>query len=303
MARLNTVTQPLVSICLPTRNAEADLERLVPALESQVVEGGYELVVIDSDSKDCTRQLLRRAGARLRWIPAASFRHGLVRNELAAMALGERLVFLSQDALPQGESFIETLVAPLEDPDVVGVTARVLPHPTDDPLTARSALDAAEAAEVPGPILSEGAGPRFNNVASAVSAAALARYPFPDLPFGEDLGWAQLVLSAGKQLRFEPRAVVHHAHAYSPAEAFERYRVDAAFHRRTRGVVLRPSLLGALRGVAYELRQDLQYVGRTGGWLHLTRAPKLRAAQVLGQWFGSHGLGGGGGQEATHDFI
>ena len=172
----------------------------------------------------------------------------------------------------------------------------------DAPETGR-VLAAPEAHDVAGPVVLEGDGPRFNNVASAVRAEVLARVPFPDLPFGEDHAWAREVIAGGGALRFEPRAVVHHAHAYTPAAAFERYRVDAAFQRRTTGVRVRPSLLSVLKGVAHELREDLRHVGAHGGWGHLARAPKLRAAQVLGQWYGSRGWRGCGGSGATRNFV
>ncbi len=294
--------EPRVSICIPTRNAESYLPALLPALRGQRVEGGVELVVLDSDSGDCTRQLLRRAGARVGCIPQASFRHGPTRNDLAAMARGEILVFLSQDALPRGSDFIERLIAPLAEEDVAGSTARVLPHPGEDPLTARTVLAAPEAGEDAVDIQREGGGPRFNNVASAIRAEILTRIPFPDLPFGEDLAWARQVIDAGWRLRFQPSAVVFHAHTYTPSAAFERYRVDAAFHRRTGGERIRPSLWSVLRGIAYELRQDWRFVARHGGRLHLLRAPGLRGAQVLGQWFGSHGLSGRRGTEATRRY-
>jgi len=297
------VSDPSISVCLPTLDAEGDLGRLLPALAEQEVGGGWELVVVDSGSTDCTRQLLRRFGARVRWISRGEFRHGPTRNALAELARGERLVFLSQDALPVGGDFLAALTAPLDDPSVAGATARVLPCPDDDPLTARTVLAAPEAHDVAGPVVLEGDGPRFNNVASAVRAEVLARVPFPDLPFGEDHAWAREVIAGGGALRFEPRAVVHHAHAYTPAAAFERYRVDAAFQRRTTGVRVRPSLLSVLKGVAHELREDLRHVGAHGGWGHLARAPKLRAAQVLGQWYGSRGWRGCGGSGATRNFV
>lgn len=297
------MSAPHVSVCLPTLDAEADLARLLPALADQEVEGGWELVAIDSESSDCTRQLLRRFGARVLRIRRAEFRHGPTRNALAELARGERLVFLSQDATPLGRDFLATLTGPLDEPEVAGVTARVLPRPTDDPLTARTVLAAPEAGDVPRGVVVEGEGPRFNNVASAVRAEVLARSPFPDLPFGEDHAWAREVLATGAVLRFEPGAVVHHAHAYTPAGAFERYRLDAAFHRRTTGARVRPSLLSVLKGVAHELREDLRHVSEHGGWDHLLRAPKLRAAQVLGQWYGSRGWRGLGGRGGTRDFV
>ncbi len=283
------VADPRVSICLPTLDAMGDLERLLPALAVQRVQGGCELVAIDSDSADRTRQLLRLAGARVCRIPRQEFGHGKTRNAIARMAKGSVLVFLSQDAVPVGTGFIEALIAPLEDPSVAGVTARVLPYPGDDPLTARTVLAAPEAGDRPAGLLAGGDGPRFNNVASAVRADVLQRIPFPDVPFGEDLAWAEAVLAESFSLLFNPGAVVHHAHAYGPREAFERYRIDAEFHRRTQGVRIRPGLFSVLRGLACELGADLVHVARHGGWRHLWRAPALRGAQVFGQWQGSRG--------------
>jgi len=295
---------PRVSICIPTLNAEGDLAQLLPALARQRIEGGFELVVVDSDSSDCTRQLLRRAGARLTWIPRHEFRHGPTRNRLAASARGELLVFLTQDAVPEGDDFLQRLTAPLDDPAVAGATARVLPKQDDDPLTARTVLSRPEASErcsVLSPDDPEQ--PRFNDVASAVRSEALAELPFPDLVFGEDVAWAESALKRGWKLAFAADAVVRHAHRYGPAQAFERYRLDAAFHRRHHGRRLRPGPVGVLRGWAFELGQDWRYVARHGGWLHLLRAPFLRGAQVLGQLFGSRGWRGLPGAERTREFT
>lgn len=281
---------PRVSICLPTLEAEADLERLLPRLMEQQVSGGFELVVVDSDSTDCTRQLLRRAGARVVWIAREGFGHAVTRNLLAELAHGELLVFLSQDALPADETFVERLTAPFEDREVVGVTARVLPGENDDPLTCRTALGAAEAGtEAQRLRACPTDGPRFNNVASAIRATTLAQVPFPDVPFGEDLAWAEQVLALGHQLEFAPAAVVHHAHSYTPGQAFTRHRIDAAFQRQTFGRRLRSGPWSVLRGVLFELREDLRHVRRHGGWPALLRAPALRCAQVAGQWVGSRG--------------
>jgi rhamnosyltransferase len=308
-----------VSVLIPTLNAEADLERLLPALRAQEVGGGVELRVIDSDSSDRTRQLSRSAGAVVSRIPRADFRHGPTRNRLAREARGEFLVFLSQDALPADPRFLHELHAPLlEDPRVAGCTARVLPHADDDPLTARTVLDAPEAREES--FEGELAGPggtwrvsgeqrstllRFNNVASCIRRSVLLDLPFPDLPFGEDFVWATEALAAGWTLAFAPEAVVHHAHRYTPRQAFERYRVDAAFHRRVHGQRVRPSLYSVLRGFAYELRADWRFVrSRHAGWHQLLRSPGLRSAQILGQYFGSRGwsLGSRTG-EATRRFV
>ncbi len=281
------MSAPSVSICIPTWNGERDLARLLPALARQHVAGGFEIVAIDSSSADGTRALLAQAGARVETIQQHEFGHGRTRNHLARIARGEVLVFLSQDCEPRDADTIATLVSALEDARTAGAFARLLPRSDDDPLTARTVLDHPDASEV-GWVGEPGAADvRFNDVASAIRRSVLLEIPFPDVAFGEDVAWARAVLERGFRVRFEPRAVVYHAHRYTPAQAFERYRIDAAFQRRQFGRRVRPNVLSVARGLAHELARDVAYVARNGGWSHLPRAFALRAAQVRGQRAGS----------------
>lgn len=276
------MSAPRVSIVLPTWNGERDLARLLPALARQDLRGGFEIRAVDSGSTDGTCALLERAGAVLLRIPKEEFRHGATRNLAAHEAKGEILVFLSQDATPRDPTFLSALASAFEDASVAAAGARILPHPDDDPLTARTVLAAPEAREDAGPSA-------INDVASAIRAVAFRRMPFPDVTFGEDVAWSARAREAGLEIRFEPRAVVYHSHRYTPAGAYARYRTDAAFRREHFGERVRPSLFSVARGVAYEVREDWRYVRRHGGFLHLLRSPSLRAAQVLGQYAGSRG--------------
>jgi len=300
------MTSPRLSIVIPTWEGERDLERLLPALAAQEIGGrageGFEILAIDSSSSDRSRDLLERAGARVERIEKSLFRHGATRNQAARGARGEILVFLSQDALPRDKNFLAALAAPFDDRRVAGAYARILPHPEDDPLTARTVLSGPEAgAEGETRELAKGVDPAalddaararlfaFNDIASAIRRSVFEEIPFPDVEFGEDVAWAARALQAGWRIRFEPSAVVLHSHRYSPARAYERYRVDADFHRTHFQRKLRPSLGSVVRGVAYEVREDWRHVARHGGFAHLLRSPFLRAAQVLGQYAGSRG--------------
>lgn len=294
--------RPRVSILLPTLDGEQDLEQLLPVLAQQRLEGGFELLAVDSSSSDRTRELLRAAGAEIEVIPRADFRHGETRNRCAQRARGEFLVFLSQDVLPANEHFLQRLVDAFADPRVAGACGRVLPHPSNDPLTARTVLDLPEAGEsgwvrdldalggVWRLTAEERAGfLRFNNVASCVRASVFARIPFPPVSFGEDFAWASRVLHRCLRIAFVPEARAYHAHRYTMRAAYERYRVDAAFHRQAHGWRMRPSLASALRGFVYELYEDARTCARRGSGdvlRYLWRAPGLRAAQVLGQYAG-----------------
>jgi rhamnosyltransferase len=294
------MSDPRVSIILPTLNGERDLRRLLPMLARQEFAGGFEIRAIDSDSSDASRELLEQSGALVTRIPKSEFNHGPTRNRAARGARGEILVFLSQDALPRDEHFLAALVHAFDDERVAGAYARILPHEDDDALTKRTALDAPEASDVPesrdldaiGSLTKLAAEERarfvvFNNVASAIRRSVFERIPFPDVAFGEDSAWCAAALEAGHRIRFVPASVVLHAHRYTLRTAYERYRIDAEFQRRVHGRRVRPNLSSVVRGIAHEVRRDVAFVSRHGRALQLLRSPALRTAQVLGQFRGS----------------
>jgi len=309
------MSAPRASIILPTLEGEAHLRRLLPALARQELPGGFELLAVDSSSRDRSQELLREAGADLRVIERSEFRHGATRNQRAEGARGEFLVFLSQDVEPADEHFLARLLEAFEDPRVAGAYSRVLPRPDDDPLTRRTGLSLPEASEEPvvrdldhvqsvRDLSPEQRAEylRFNNVASAVRTAVFREIPFPDLAFGEDFGWAARALTAGWRIRFAPRSLVFHAHSYSPRQVFERYRVDAAFHRQVHGHQVRPTAWSAARGFLFEVRADLRFLRETSAarrGRHMLLSPCLRGAQVLGQYLGSHGWAAGPPDQAT----
>lgn len=301
------MTAPRISIVLPTLNGRADLEVLLPRLQEQQLDGGWELLAVDSSSTDGTVELLERYGHPVVTIDRATFSHGGTRADRARDARADTLVFLSQDALPADAAFLERLVEPFDDPRVAGSYARVLPHGDDDLLTARTVLDLPEAGTEPEvrdldgveglwalPPVERVAHIRFNNVASAVRRSVFEQIPFPAVDFGEDVAWAARALTAGWRLAYAPGAVAYHAHRYTARGAFRRYRQDARFHRTAHGWSMRPTLGSAVRGWAFELKSDVAEVRRAGLSRHLAdlaRAPFLRGAQVFGQYVGSRGWG------------
>ncbi|MEE2941137.1 MAG: glycosyltransferase [Planctomycetota bacterium] len=298
------MSAPSVSVLVPTLNGADDLRRLLAALDGQEYQGAVERVAIDSSSDDDTVAVLEDGRFDVEVIPRAEFGHGRTRNALARRANGEYLVFLSQDAVPDGKGFLAAMVAAASRPGVAGVTARVLPHADDDAQTARTVREAPEASASADERGGAGApfegldGParayrmRFNDVASCMSRAVLLEHPLPEVPFGEDAAWAATVLSAGLRIRHEPAAIVRHAHRYGPRSAWRRYAQDAAFHRAFHGFRVRPHIGSVLKGWAYELRRDLVYVARNGGWAGLLRAPLLRLAQTSGQYAGGRSVDG-----------
>ncbi|MEE9234551.1 MAG: glycosyltransferase, partial [Candidatus Acidoferrales bacterium] len=59
----------MISVCLPTKNAGPQFARNLRAWRQQRTEEEFELVVVDSGSRDATLSTARELGARLHTIP------------------------------------------------------------------------------------------------------------------------------------------------------------------------------------------------------------------------------------------
>jgi rhamnosyltransferase len=232
-----------LSVVVPTWNGGARFRELLVALASQ--DSRHELVVIDSDSRDGTAEAASAAGARVETIPQSEFNHGATRNRAIALAGGEVVALLTQDALPMGRDYLSSLRKPFANPRVDGAYARQYPRPDCDPLLAErlrrwSASRSEPSLQVlaPGdpaasrrlfdalPPLERYLSCVFDNVASAVRRSSWERIPFPPRSFGEDVAWGKQVLLAGGAIAYEPSARVEHSHRIDIVREFKRLYCD-----------------------------------------------------------------------------
>jgi len=280
----------------------ATLPRLLDSLFGQSLDGGFEVIVVDSGSTDGSRQAARGTPCRL--FAARSFGHGRTRNEALALARAPLAVLLTQDAIPHGSDFLRALVEPLErDPGLAGTYARQLAPPGIDPLLAAAiarwcpadpdrrqpALDAGEFDRLsPGERVERC---RFDNVASCVRIAVWRTIPFPDVPFGEDAVWAKRVLLAGHDLFYCCRARVVHGHGGGLRTA---YRRDRAAHAMLAAEFGLRTVPGPLHGVLAWLAGwgsdlgDLRARSVTTREVpaHLARGALRRIGALTGQYVG-----------------
>ncbi len=269
-------SRPRVSVCYPTRNGARHLAASLAAVRAQ--RGDFELLeilAVDSGSADGTLEILARAGARVIEIPAAEFGHGRTRNLLAREAAGDVVVFLTQDATPADDRWLERLLEALErDPLLAGVWSRHEARPGCHPMERRQ-LAELEPFRVR-PWLASARGRSgwperrdrlawFSNNASAIRRSVLERWPFPDVAFAEDQAWARLVLEAGWRLRLVHDSVVLHSHSYSPREAFRRHREDARGAREALGRIDPIRLGDCLVWAWREARRDVAFAASQPG--------------------------------------
>src|SRR5882762_3809545 len=159
------------SILILTKNGGQEFARCLEAIYDQTLISQSEVIVVDSGSTDETLETVRRFPVCLRQIPPESFHHARTRNLIASLAKAETLVFLSQDAIPSSNSWLQAMVANFADPTVGAVYGRQIPKQGSS-LERQDALDTVYGAQrvVKDPAQHNGLGYRFYHF-SDVNAA------------------------------------------------------------------------------------------------------------------------------------
>lgn len=217
------------AVVIPTLNAAGHLEQLLPALARSAVRP-RRVLVIDSASADDTVARVRAAGHEVVSISRAEFGHGRTRNQAARLCEDcDFLVYLTQDACPQGEDWLARLLEPFADEQVALVYGRQLARAqaTEAERYARE-FNYPEQPQrtVEADIARLGIKALFcsNSFAAYRTRALLAAGGFPEqLPLGEDMAVAARLLHLGYARVYQPTATAVHSHDYSVAEEFRRY--------------------------------------------------------------------------------
>jgi rhamnosyltransferase len=228
----------VISVVIPVKDGGDDLRRCLEAIARQRVDDEVEVVVVDSGSRDGSRDMARGLGAVVHEIAPEEFNHGATRNLGAGIARGDLLVFTSQDAYAVDESWLARLTEPLRgDTEVVAAYGRQLPHEHATP----PEVFFLDFLYGPRPRLQSVAGPEeismettlFSNANSAMRRSAWQAMPFADdLVMSEDQEWSRRALLAGHAIAYRPDAAVRHSHEYTIASAFRRFFDSGASARR-----------------------------------------------------------------------
>jgi len=246
-----------VSIVIPVLNAAEHLALLARLFQSQKPVPPLEVVLVDSGSTDDTLALAKQLGFITTTI--FPFSHGGARNLGARLARGDLVVFLTQDAEPADERWLNQLTAPFQDPQVAGVYGRQLPRPDATPLECLFLAHRFPAGEAQtrrysaeSPIGYEEA--FFSNVNAAVRRSVLLENPFDEtLLMCEDQQFSRDVLRIGYAVTYAPNAQVIHSHTYTLRRYFQRY-FDS--------IVALRQVFGGRFGLGTSSRLGRSYVGQ-----------------------------------------
>lgn len=223
-----------VSVILPTLNAAGEIAALLAALMDQTQPPG-EILVVDSGSTDDTAELARAHGARVMSVPRDQFDHGGTRDAALCQTAGEFVLFLTQDALPADERYIEHLLKPFADERMAAVSGRQLSRQD-----ARPYVQAVQQYRYPaqsrvwGPEEREALGIRAYHLSDVCSAyrrsayEAVGGFAHP-LPTNEDMLIAAAFLDAGYRLAYCADAAVMHSHNLTLRQEYRRNALIGRF--------------------------------------------------------------------------
>lgn len=296
----------LVTVAIPTLNAGPDFENTLAAVRGQRVDREVQLLICDSGSSDETVALAQSQGARVLRIPPPSFSHGGTRNLLMSEAQGDHVAFLSQDAVPDGDTWLAELLGAFTlAPDVALAFGPYRPRPDAGPSVARELTTwfgsfsdgepridrlepvrrAAPAREFLGHL------GFFTDANGCVARAAWEQIPFRTIAYAEDHMLAQDMLRAGFAKVYVPEAAVIHSHDYSPWQWMRRSFDEARAMRDVYNWVVSPREAARnLRGnVMADWRWALDSGDRRG------RTPRLALGALLAGSLLHHGARTAGG--------
>lgn len=231
-----------VSVLFLTKNAGARFESVLDRVDNQTTDRDVEIVVVDSGSTDGTVERATGYADTLVEIEPEEFHHSRTRNLAADEASGDAYVYLTQDALPMDDDWLETLLDPLGG-DIGAAYSRQVAYPDAKPMDeffysyfypdkrrrlTRSNVDDERDFYLENVFVSD--------VAVAIRAGVFADIQFrEEVPMSEDKDFALRALNEGYELVYEPAAAVYHSHDYSLTELFERRYEDGKAYANIAG--------------------------------------------------------------------
>lgn len=235
---------------IPTLNAESEIGLLIETLLRQTVQLS-ELIVVDSDSNDSTVAIASlHKSVSVRKISRSEFNHGLTRDAFLRQSLGDIVCFMTQDAVPANELYLEHLIAPLlKDKRVAMVSGRQLPK-----RDARRFEQLIRAANYPAESdirSSEDIGRLgiraffATDVCSAYRREAYVSCGgFERVDTNEDMLLAAKALRQGWKVAYAADAEVYHSHNLPPKEQYRRNVAIGSFLERYSDLLDCPSEVG-----------------------------------------------------------
>tara|TARA_R110002020_G_scaffold474869_1_gene707784 strand:- start:3418 stop:6957 length:3540 start_codon:yes stop_codon:yes gene_type:complete len=287
------------SVIIPTYNGGEPFKHVLDALMKQRAPWNYEVVIVDSGSKDGTIEYIQNyPEVKLLHINSRDFQHGRTRNVAIEHTQGDFVAVLTHDALPADEFWLYNIVSLLEHyPDAAGAFGRHFAYDEADPYTKKDLIDHFNGFDnLPinlskytdeGKYNSEDKGWRqvlhfYSDNNSCMRKSVWEQIPYPEVPFGEDQAWAKLVTDAGYEKLYSKAATVYHSHDFDYEETHKRASEEAEFFASYFGYEMVNQ--DTVHETIADLNQRDKQHGESVGWDEATIANRIQIneAKMLG---------------------
>ncbi|SDF71843.1 glycosyltransferase [Terriglobus roseus] len=278
-----------VAVIIPTYNAGADFELLRDSLIASGLEA-RQVLVLDSESKDKTREIATAAGFRVESISPRNFRHGKSRQFATSFVPQAKiLVFMTQDAMLANVDAIRNLVSSFDDPAVGAAFGRQLPREVAGAIERHGRLfNYPDVSYVH--VYEDRKRVGFRAIFFSNSFSAYRRDAFdaaggfdPEVIIGEDSTMAAKMQANGWKTVYCSEAKVVHSHNFNFSQTVSRYFDTGVYHAR------KPELMETYGGAGGEGRKfvisEFNYL-RKHDPLAIPRAAMLTVAKYLGYKLG-----------------
>lgn len=217
-----------VSLIIPTLNAESEIEQLIDTLlgQSRVPD---EIILVDSSSEDRTAEIASSyREVVVEVINRRDFDHGLTRDRALRQSSGDIVCFMTQDAIPANETFVEHLIEPiLNDPSIAISSGRQLPKADarrfEQLVRAFNYTDESSVRSMDDvPMLGIKAYFTTDVCAAYRRNAYLGLGGFGQTDINEDMLMAAKAVNAGWKVAYAADAEVYHSHNLTVRQQYER---------------------------------------------------------------------------------
>ena len=216
-----------VSIIMRSMNEQPYTEQTLEALAGQTFKD-YTLLNIDSGSTDGTLEVVRRFNtnaAAITEIPPEDYVPGAVLNMMIEKTASPITVFLNADAIPQDETWLENLLAPILADEADATMSVQIPRDSAHFIVKYDMARGYDPKNIP-----EEASDAFSAVSCAFRRAIWEETKFYTEGYAEDLAWAKECHGHRARFRLVQESVVEHSHNYTLKGLYrKRYRHGIAF--------------------------------------------------------------------------
>jgi len=221
----------LASIIIRNRDEADNLATLLPILKSQTVKD-FEIVLVDNDSEDNSREVARRFGARIISISYQEFNYPKALNLGISEARGDFLIIISAHSFPLSHQWLSDGLRHFKNKKIAGVYGPTLPYKDSSLVEKIMKCDGIIAWYLRmfiKPKIIKKSGMGVLGATNAIIRKDLwIEHHFNEHyeAGGEDGEWAGYFLDRGYDLIWDPCFAVHHAHRLKNKKEFqEQYKL------------------------------------------------------------------------------